>query len=1530
MATVTKFANANTVVTTGWTSPTNAYADDGSYATAAPGKNSSVTTDYGFPAFTTSDIPSGSTINSVTAEFQYKTSATGVTGELVGIQLNNNGTLLDSESTFTPATGDTTSTLSNITAVAQADLQTANQFKVRVRSAKGNTNTSVTHSVDYVKLTVDYNAPPNAPTLSSPADIATGVSTTPELDFSATDPDSDAISYEVQVDTVNTFDSQAGSTIDSYSETNQSSETASLGTIDTGEGQSFTGNGSVLGSAKWYLRKTTSATGNAVAKIYAHTGTFGSGGTPTGAALAVSGNFDVSTLTSSLQLITFTFSGANQIVLANGTHYFLTIEYGGSGFPIIVGKDTTSPTATGNGAFLSGGTWSSATEDNCFYVVGTSAPLIDKLSASDTGFVDVTNGADTDPFASGDQIQYFTGVGLDTYYFNASISGPTDAQGVWTNIANAFDGSTSTSATTSTVVSGTSNYLVGTGTTAPTSGGTIIWVRARVFADAGTGATWSSYTTLFVPTGGWTWSKVNGLTAKIRKNTSVGPSTNVGPEIYDGATLLGIPVNAASGNNTVAVYRLEVEVASSGGSGSTSLSSGTTYYWRVRGKDPSGSNTFGSWSSIKSFTTAAGGATTTQTIQGLARIALITSKTQLGKARITATTLKTQLGKSRIGLITTKLQQGLARITVQAARTQPGVSRVTATTTKTQTGKASVLRTTSQTQTGKSRIMIVTQKTQQGLSRITASTTRTVQGLSRIAVTTLRTIQGLSRITASATKTQAGKSRITATTLRTTLGKSNILRTVTQDITGLAHINPSTSNLDTLTDDFNDNSLDSSKWTSDESGGITIAEANQEIEFTVTTSPGLADLYSVDNYQLYNSYGSFKVVDAGNQSLTALDFFYQLTPDGLTNALYWWINSGTIEAHTIIDNADSPIASDTYDSSTMKYLRIRESGGTTYWDYSPDGVSWTTFASVANPIDLSALQVIVTVDTSTTTPSGTVVKIDNFNLITSTQTQLGKADILNTTSQTLLGRARLTVTTVKTILGKANVGASAVQRTVTGLARIQLTTIRTVLGRARIQVTSAQTTFGKARIQLITSRTQPGQSRITASTTRVQLGQARVTATTLKIQVGKAAVLRTTSQAIPGLARITRTVTQTILGRARVQITSVKTQLGRARVALITSQTILGHSRITASTSKIQLGQARVTASTSRTIQGITRVTASATRTILGKASIASLQTKTIAGTSRVTTVVTKTTSGKADIIKSAARTILGISRIQLITSRTIRGVSRITITSSRTQQGKSLITATTTRVQLGRADILEATSRTQTGLSRVSQIVNETIQGLSRLTITNSRTQLGRSRVEIVSTRTQTGLGRVLRTVASTTLGRARITIVGVQNALGRARITAITAQTITGKAFVGAQTSRTQLGKARVQISSTHIQLGKARIGKNILQVVLGRARVTVKNIKTTLGRAAIVNQATRIIQGKGSIKRTISYSVIGRARIVLPFPAASPVASGVLEGRVVPAGNISQGQLPGFLQFEGRSRLSGSFEEGDPGESGSFGAL
>lgn len=157
----------------------------------------------------------------------------------------------------------------------------------------------------------------------------------------------------------------------SYSESNnQVGEEAYLCSVyATESGQSFSSGGGVLDSAKFYLHKTGSPTGNATAKVYAHTGTYGTSSLPTGSVLATSDTFDVSTLTASNQLITFSFSGANRITLAS-SYYFVVVSYSGGDADNIVhpGRDASSPTHDGNAADDYGGWTATATHDQIFYV----------------------------------------------------------------------------------------------------------------------------------------------------------------------------------------------------------------------------------------------------------------------------------------------------------------------------------------------------------------------------------------------------------------------------------------------------------------------------------------------------------------------------------------------------------------------------------------------------------------------------------------------------------------------------------------------------------------------------------------------------------------------------------------------------------------------------------------------------------------------------------------------------------------------------------------------------------------------------------------------------------------------------------------------------------------------------------------------------------------------------------------------------------------------------------------------------------
>lgn len=179
-------------------------------------------------------------------------------------------------------------------------------------------------------------------------------------------------------------------TLDCYAPSNQNAE-AYLGKAginnNYGYGQSFvTPNDGIiykLNSCRWQLSKAL-PTGNlnAYAKIYAHTGTYGTSSKPTGDPLATSDAFDISTLPTSFPtteetMALFSFSGAEQIILTPNTYYVITIEYSGStASGLNVGIDTSSPTHGGNYSYkdIDDQLWyPNAGVDVIFYVYGNPA-----------------------------------------------------------------------------------------------------------------------------------------------------------------------------------------------------------------------------------------------------------------------------------------------------------------------------------------------------------------------------------------------------------------------------------------------------------------------------------------------------------------------------------------------------------------------------------------------------------------------------------------------------------------------------------------------------------------------------------------------------------------------------------------------------------------------------------------------------------------------------------------------------------------------------------------------------------------------------------------------------------------------------------------------------------------------------------------------------------------------------------------------------------------------------------------------------
>jgi hypothetical protein len=119
-----------------------------------------------------------------------------------------------------------------------------------------------------------------------------------------------------------------------------------------------------------------------------------------------------------------------------------------------------------------------------------------------------------------------------------------------------------------------------------------------------------------------------------------------------------------------------------------------------------------------------------------------------------------------------------------------------------------------------------------------------------------------------------------------------------------------------------------------------------------------AEMWSLNTYDLTGSQTSVRVVDAGTPNNGSAQLYFGLNSPTVGGTLGWMVaGSGYIYVFTGTYNSKSFGANTPYDPAVHKYFRLRESGGTTYWDWSTDGTTWTTFYSQSTPAFVTGVQV---------------------------------------------------------------------------------------------------------------------------------------------------------------------------------------------------------------------------------------------------------------------------------------------------------------------------------------------------------------------------------------------------------------------------------------------------------------------------------------------------------------------------------------------------------------------------------------------
>ena len=185
--------------------------------------------------------------------------------------------------------------------------------------------------------------------------------------------------------------------------------------------------------------------------------------------------------------------------------------------------------------------------------------------------------------------------------------------------------------------------------------------------------------------------------------------------------------------------------------------------------------------------------------------------------------------------------------------------------------------------------------------------------------------------------------------------------------------------VEVIRDDFRKSSVNAKKW--DDWGGT---YGNGEVAFTTTAASAyFGASFLNQTYDLAGSSSFVKVVTAiGTTYASAEQEFKFEKANGDAVFFNLHVEAGVLKlsAYKAVAGTPTSLATVTWNASTMAWWRLRESGGTTYWDYSADCITWTNLHSEANPITLTSGYCQLDAGQWAAEAGGQTVKFSNFNV----------------------------------------------------------------------------------------------------------------------------------------------------------------------------------------------------------------------------------------------------------------------------------------------------------------------------------------------------------------------------------------------------------------------------------------------------------------------------------------------------------------------------------------------------------------------
>jgi hypothetical protein len=192
---------------------------------------------------------------------------------------------------------------------------------------------------------------------------------------------------------------------------------------------------------------------------------------------------------------------------------------------------------------------------------------------------------------------------------------------------------------------------------------------------------------------------------------------------------------------------------------------------------------------------------------------------------------------------------------------------------------------------------------------------------------------------------------------------------------------PPAARLETLTDNFNDNTMDTNLWSLLVGTGTTAETGSQLVLTPASNNPGSTyDGYSsVNRYDLTSSQATIELA----QGVTATSgceqaFTLEIDSSNAITMLLGGSNNLIFRLKTAGSNNDTSV---TRNDTTMHWWRIRESRGTVYWETSQNGNTWTTRRSAAVSFPVTSVRLKISAGTWQNVASPGVGIYDNLNTL---------------------------------------------------------------------------------------------------------------------------------------------------------------------------------------------------------------------------------------------------------------------------------------------------------------------------------------------------------------------------------------------------------------------------------------------------------------------------------------------------------------------------------------------------------------------